>query len=201
MNTTAYPANPDERTERVTQEWLLQHGADYSQPWGASEDDVEKGVKQGSTAQRKAWWKRFQRLLLRNPMVPLNLRMIVLVFSLIALGLGVKTLEALPEEEWTKAASTSPIMAIVIDAIAPTYLLWVTYDEYTGKPLGLRSPKSKMRLIFCDLFFVVFDSANLSLAFDSAQEEANSKTQWALAGVLLVTLTAWLMTFSVSVLR
>lgn len=200
MNTTAYPTNPDERTERVTEEWLLQHGADYSQPWGASEEEMEKGPKPGSLAQRKAWWERSQRVLLRNPLVPLNLRMIVLTFSLIALGLGVKTLKSIPEENQTLAQSTSPIMAIVVDAIAPIYLLWVTYDEYTGKPLGLRSPKSKMRLIFCDLFFVVADSANLSLAFDSARE-TDTGTQWPLAGVLLVALIAWLMTFSVSVLR
>lgn len=37
-------------------------------------------------------------------------------------------------------------MAIVVDAIALVYIIYVTYDEYSGKPLGLRSPKAKIRL-------------------------------------------------------
>jgi len=112
-------------------------------------------------------------------------------------------------------------MAIIVDAIALVYILYITYDEYTGKPLGLRSAKAKMRLIFLDLFFIVFDSANLSLAFASLSDVRSSCVdaqgeisgyndlkinticgrQMALAAVLLVALVAWLMTFSVSVLR
>ena len=61
-------------------------------------------------------------------------------------------------------------MAIIVDAVAMVYLLYITYDEYTGKPLGLRPAKAKMRLIFLDLFFIVFDSANLSLAFVSIEK-------------------------------
>jgi hypothetical protein len=40
----------------------------------------------------------------------------------------------------------STIMAIVVDAIALMYLIYITYDEYSGKPLGLRSPTAKIRL-------------------------------------------------------
>jgi hypothetical protein len=36
--------------------------------------------------------------------------------------------------------------------------------QYTSKPLGLRSPSAKARLILLDIFFIVFDSANLSFA-------------------------------------
>ena len=104
-------------------------------------------------------------------------------------------------------------MAIIVDAVALVYILYITYDEYTGKPLGLRSAKSKMRLIFLDLFFIVFDSANLSLAFEALSDNPGScqsgtqhnlsicNQQRALASVLMVALIAWLMTFSISVLR
>jgi hypothetical protein len=111
------------------------------------------------------------------------------------------------------------MMAIVVDTIALVYILYITYDEYTGKPLGLRSPKAKMRLILLDLFFIVFDSANLSLAFDALSDvrwsckDANGLDgaaprnrsicvrQRALSSVLLVALVAWIITFSISVLR
>jgi hypothetical protein len=110
-------------------------------------------------------------------------------------------------------------MAIIVDIIALVYILYITYDEYTGKPLGLRSPKAKMRLILLDLFFIVFDSANLSLAFDALSDVrwscrddvgvggTNSSSgplcvrQRALSSVLLVALVAWITTFSISVLR
>ena len=96
-------------------------------------------------------------------------------------------------------------MAIIVDAIAMAYLVYITYDEYSGKPLGLRSAKAKMRLIFLDLFFIVFDSANLSLAFETLSDnrpcaEVCGK-QEALASVLLIALIAWLLTFSISVMR
>lgn len=113
----------------------------------------------------------------------------------------------------------STLIAITVDAVALVYILYITYDEYTGKPLGLRSAKAKMRLIFLDLFFIVFDSANLSLAFSALSDvqgpcqegELNGilsprdrrlcQRQTALASVLLIVLIAWLMTFSISVLR
>ena len=107
--------------------------------------------------------------------------------------------------------SASPVMAIVVDAIALMYIIYITHDEYTGKPLGLRSARAKMRLIFLDLFFIVFDSANLSLAFEAISDSNVPPVcllgfyvcdlQQALASVLLIALIAWMMTFAISVLR
>ena len=204
------PSLPPERGQRVTEEWLMQNGADYSQPWraGLKEDDLEKGGGRGQRkAKQRAWWQRVQRVILRNPVVPLIIRMIVWFFSLIALTLGgliyhQRSLNRVEQE-------TSPEMAIIVDAVALVYILYITYDEYTGKPLGLRSAKAKMRLIFLDLFFIVFDSANLSLAFQALSDVSGICTsedpvcaqQKALASVLLIALIAWLLAFSISVLR
>ena len=152
--------------------------------------------------------------------------MIVLGFSVVALGLGVKLLQEGPGQDGADMSQpvlavnsqTSPIMAIVIDAVAPLYLLWITNDEYRGKPLGLRSATAKLRLILLDLLFIVFDSANLSLAFEAAHARdvqlreysavvhsdsvwQHLRLQWSLACVLMVALIAWLMTFSISALR
>lgn len=103
-------------------------------------------------------------------------------------------------------------MAIVVDACALVYLFYITYDEYSGQPLGLRSAKAKMRLIFLDLIFIVFDSANLSLAFEAVTGHTQMKNpkppqdytvamQKSLASVLLTALIAWLSTFAISVMR
>jgi len=154
-------------------------------------------------------------------MVPLFIRMTVWSFSLIALALGANIFHLSKVYGCVERPSTD--MAIVVDAIALVYIFYITYDEYTSKPLGLRSPKAKMRLIFLDLFFIVFDSANLSLAFDAltddrwaCQDNPSQSTakcggggilddlcrrQKALSSVLLIALVAWLLTFSISVLR
>ena len=207
---SAYPHLPSETGQRVTQEWLMQNGADYSKPWRANsaDNDPEKGVgRRRRKAKQKAWWQRVQRVILRNPIVPLIIRMIVWLFSLIALTLGGLIYHHRSLSKVEQVAS--PEMAIIVDVVALVYILYITYDEYTGKPLGLRPAKAKMRLLFLDLFFIVFDSANLSLAFQALSDISGLCTskdpictqQKALASVLLIALIAWLLAFSISVLR
>ena len=142
-------------------------------------------------------------------MIPLVLRSIVWTFSVVALALGSSIRHLTDHQKAHNTPSTD--MAIIVDAVALVYLLYITYDEYTGKPLGLRSAIAKMRLIFLDLFFIVFDSANLSLAMEASRSGDQRSTcpfnenicdrQKALASVLLIALVAWLLTFSISVLR
>jgi hypothetical protein len=214
---SAYPPEPGEDGEIVTEEWLIQHGGDYSRPWLASSEhgDVDNDAAHlfQFRTQRKVWWKRLQRTILRSPVIPLVFRTVVWFFSLVALALG-SSIHKIANDSNAQhlVDSPSPHLAIIVDAIALVYLLYITYDEYSGKPLGLRSAKAKMRLIFLDLFFIVFDSANLSLAFaavsdskvscgDGNLERSICTRQKALASVLLIALIAWLLTFSISVTR
>ena len=210
----------------MDQEWLIHNGPDYSRPWLADADS-EEADKEGIQfwkSKRKVWWIRAQSTILKNPMIPLVFRSIVWTFSLVALGLAGSIYHRTNKDDVILSNTASTYMAIVVDAIALIYILYITYDEYTGKPLGLRSARAKMRLIFLDLIFIVFDSANLSLAYeglitqgsgavcsecsgtkcsDSAitdQQEICSR-QKGLASVLLIALIAWLLTFSISVLR
>lgn len=162
-----------------------------------------------------------QRALIRNPLVPLIFRIVISSFSLVALALGGSIFVLSRTYRFSQRPST--IIAIAFDAVALLYIFWITHDEYRGKPLGLRSPAAKMRLVLLDLFFIVFNSANLSLSFDALtdvrwscrsgpmqESEAGSfgdridalcDRQRALSGVLFVALLAWLLTFSVSVFR
>lgn len=212
VDASAYPTITSEGGEKVTSEWLAQNGPDYSQPWmaGAGEGDAENG---GFRSKRKVWWKRLQRYIIRSPMIPLVLRSVVWIFSAVALAVAC-SIHHLTDEKDDLGNIASTEMALIVDAVALVYLLYITYDEYSGKPLGLRSAKAKMRLILLDLFFIVFDSANLSLAFEAIQENSicpdgirNDKQgqicdrQNTLASVLLIALVAWMLTFTISVLR
>ncbi|KAA6409763.1 MAG: hypothetical protein FRX48_06375 [Lasallia pustulata] len=213
-NASAYPAIPVTGGELVGEDWLVENGGDYSRPWlaGAEEGDLEKndGGIFRNKARRNVWYKRIQHTILRSPLVPLAIRLVVWNFSLVAMALGASIRHQIREDPYTTSkGNSSSLIAIIVDAVALVYLVYITYDEYTGKPLGLRPAKAKMRLIFLDLFFIVFASANLSLAFDAltdlqggCQHLANHcALQKALASVLLVELIAWLLTFAISVLR
>lgn len=164
--------------------------------------------------------------------------MIVLSFALVALGLGAsiyhetgKIVHCIRENERSDDCrdlvgdtqtdyyrDPSGLMAVIVDAIAIVYTIYITYDEYFSKPLGLRSARAKVRLVLLDLFFVIFQSANLSLSFESLTvdegackvgDTPRTSTRFdnvcaraqALSGVLTISLVAWTLTFSVSILR
>ncbi|KAI9811118.1 MAG: hypothetical protein M1826_003313 [Phylliscum demangeonii] len=228
-NASAYPTMHDPAGPTVDERWLVEHmpDLDASGPSG----DKEGGAGGGmfiSTGKRKAWYLRLQRALLRNPLVPLVLRLVVFSFSLVALGLAASVFALTHAKHFSQRPST--LMAIIFDSIALLYLLYITYDEYSSKPLGLRSPVAKMRLIWLDVFFIVFNAANLSLAFDTlidtrgscrnasrpgallppaatttttdgVKDNAICTRQSVLSGVLLIALFAWLLTFAVSIFR
>ncbi|KAE8355039.1 hypothetical protein BDV28DRAFT_62055 [Aspergillus coremiiformis] len=216
----AYPREPTAEEKLVTPEWLNENYGDYSQPWrgrleGWAGEDAEDPMRM--KRRRKIWFKRFHNTLLKSPIVPLVFRLTVWVFSLTALALG-GSIQRLAHE-YVHPQGPSALMAIIVDAVALVYLVYITWDEYTSKPLGLRSPSAKARLVLLDIFFIVFDSANLSLAFESLSTVSGACTiaevnqqvtpkndaicdrQIALASVLLIALLAWLTTFAISVLR
>lgn len=213
---TAYPRLYSEGGQIVTDEWLREHGPDYYQPWLAGNADGDM-----DNPKRRAWTVRIERTVLRSPIVPMVIRMVVLGFSVVALGLAGSIHHITNAQGNILGQAPSTDMAIIVDAIAIVYLLYITYDEYSSKPLGLRSARAKMRLIFLDLFFIVFDSANLSLAFAATRGNCNHQApantgcsdtqqelfsevqqrQKALSSVLLIALVAWLLTFSISVTR
>jgi hypothetical protein len=147
-----------------------------------------------------------------HPLVPLIFRIIVLTTSTIALGLSSSVDHLSNKYSYPQTPSTT--MAIVVDVVAIPYILYITWDEYTGKPLGLRSPKAKIRLVLLDLFFIIFESANLALAFAALTDDNGSCQSGnngynyiicnrvkALCGILMIALIAWSMTFAVSIFR
>ncbi|RCK67328.1 Regulator of phospholipase D SRF1 [Candida viswanathii] len=167
-----------------------------------------------------------KRIFLFNPLVPLFLRMLIMVFCAIALALAGSVFvfsktkydgESIPQQP-------STIMAIVVESCALVYVIYIAYDEYTGKPLGLREPMSKLSLILLDLLFIIFSAANLSLAFNTMNDDewvckvnktpgladiglvfptipAICHRQRALAAFLFMVLFLWVLTFTVSLLR
>lgn len=181
-----------------------------------------------SEQSRKHWTPKLNFVLLNNPHIPVLIRLISFILSSISLGLActvfVKT-RVVPGAN--QPAST--LMAIACQSVALVYLIYTTYDEYTGKPLGLRDIYSKMRLIMLDLLFIIFSSANLSLAFNTLYDslwlcnpdgpsgvgapagatnplyvpydKSICERQRLLASFLFLCLISWVTTFTISIFR
>jgi hypothetical protein len=153
-----------------------------------------------------------------HPLVPLAFRITVLATSTIALGISASIFHLTnshPSDEGIRLPQNpSTTMAICVDVVAIPYIGYITWDEYTGKPLGLRQPKAKIRLVLLDVLFIIFESANLSLAFSAISDEDGSCEQGlngadplicrrvkALGAFLFIALCAWSLTFTVSIFR
>ncbi|VVT56544.1 uncharacterized protein SAPINGB_P005143 [Magnusiomyces paraingens] len=173
---------------------------------------------------KKKWLPKIFYVLLKGSMIPLVLRLFNIVLSACGLGLACSIFEKSHYTAVPQQAST--IMAIVVQTCAVAYLMYISYDEYSSKPLGLRDLKEKMRLIMLDLLFIIFSSANLSLAFQTLFDSmwvcrtnknfdyrfllngdptpyngAVCGRQRALVSFLIVILVSWITTFTISMFR
>lgn len=172
---------------------------------------------------KKRWIPRIRRLLLQSQYLPLSLRFVIGVLCIVSLALATRIFQN--SESGLESSSTgvpqqpSTIMALCVNSIAIVYLIYIGYDEFSGKPLGIRDPMDKLRLIMLDLLFIIFSSANLSLAFATlydgrwvCQEGSAGESQLglvgficrkqkALASFLFLVLITWVITFTISIAR
>ncbi|RDA82788.1 hypothetical protein CP532_0856 [Ophiocordyceps camponoti-leonardi (nom. inval.)] len=153
------------------------------------------------------FYKRLWIAMMRSSLSPLLFRLTVVVTSILALGVASRIFQDEDTIERDGAAErTQSMFAVVIDCVAIPYIGYMIYDEYTGKPVGLRSGVSKIRLILLDVFFIIFKSASTALAFESIAYHRIAELQnFQLSTVLgvfeLVGLMSWTMTFVVNVFR
>ncbi|KAG4415131.1 hypothetical protein IFR04_011723 [Cadophora malorum] len=217
IRSSMYAPAPNEDRKIVTPEFLQQQTPGYERPWRGDLEQGEGSEKFSaliySKKKRKSLLVRFQRALLLHALVPLVFRVTVLTTSIVALAISSSVHHL--SNKYTYAQNASTTMAIVVDVVAIPYILYITYDEYTGKPLGLRSPKAKIRLVLLDLFFIIFESANLALAFTALTDRSGAcrvgpETDTnsivcgrvkALCAILMIALIAWSLTFAVSIFR
>lgn len=177
-----------------------------------------------STEKREEWLPYFKRVFLYNNYIPLCFRVVLICLCVITLGIAIRIFKISKRQYYVTSGITSSvsqqpstIMAICVQTIALVYLGYITYDEFSSKPLGIRNPVEKMRLILLDLLFIIFSSSNLSLSFNTlyddrwvcvADEESSSprvgiicRLQRSQCAFLFVILCTWVVTFVISIIR
>jgi hypothetical protein len=212
FQSSRYGHAPNEESEIVTDEFLhqLQPGLDTE-----TQAPYHPRDPKSRTSRKQKFVSRFWHFMLRHPITPLIFRLVVLATSIAALIVSVNIFEG------ESSTATDPnarnmqerdqaIVAIVIDTVAIPYIIGMTWDEYTGKPLGLRSAVQKISLTLLDLFFIIFKSASTALAFEALifrNRTGDSTTALSvslariLAAFMLIGLIAWVVNFTISVFR
>lgn len=204
VHSSAWGHEPGEESEVVDNDYLQKLQPNFARPPNGAFNPLE------SRASRRkrtlAPYKRVWNLVMRHSLSPLLFRLIVMVTSILALGIAGKIYVLEDNDGRESAERTQSIVAIVVDCVAIPYIGYMIWDEYTGKPLGLRSGVSKMSLILLDLFFIIFKSASTALAFESLSyhnvtEMTVRRLAKGLATFMLVGLISWTMTFTVNIFR
>lgn len=180
------------------------------------ERDIKQRAKYWIEENKKDWKPKLFESIKTNSYFPLFFRLFSLSLTSIALGLSSRIVKVTKDFEVTQQPSS--LMAMIVQSVAILYLFYITYDEFTSQPLGLRDPTAKIRLILLDLVFIIFSSANLALSFQAIYDN-----RWvcnidqheddilydpplcvllkALTAFLFLTLVVWCINFSISVFR
>ncbi|GKT59088.1 hypothetical protein ColTof4_12620 [Colletotrichum tofieldiae] len=205
LQSSAYGHMEGEESEVVDVEVLDKLQPDFNKRY---DETVHRDVEKASSKQRrsKTMLQRMWSLILRHYLVPLVFRLTVMLTSIVALAIAARIYRHEDAKSNTSPERAQSIVAIAVDTVALPYIGYMLWDEYTGKPLGLRPAVQKIALILLDLFFIIFKSASTSLAFESLvfhNVEAGQVRQLsqALASFMLAGLLAWTMNFMVNIFR
>ncbi|KAI0022538.1 hypothetical protein F4780DRAFT_180376 [Xylariomycetidae sp. FL0641] len=216
IHSSSYGRNPDEHYEVVPSPDFDQIMPGLDKPVRTPLHPLDPKTKQ---SRKKTLLMRFWNFVLRHPIAPLIFRLIVLITTLAALVVACNIFQREHDPDIFKNGpeTSQSIVAIVIDAVAVPYILYMVWDEYTGKPLGLRAPTQKVSLTLLDLVFICLKSASTALAFEALvyhsgdgssrvpkyeqQERVSRHLAEGLAALMLVGLCAWVLNFTISVFR
>ncbi|KAI5866764.1 hypothetical protein GGS23DRAFT_551963 [Durotheca rogersii] len=218
VRSSSYGRSPNELYEVVSYNVLEQQMPGLDKPVRTPLHPLDPKIKKQSRKDTLAI--RSGDFVLRHPIAPLIFRLVVLITTIAALALASNIFqrEKDPADPTSNAPETSQaIVAIVIDVVAIPYILYMIWDEYTGKPLGLRAPAQKVSLTLLDLVFIVLKSASTALAFEAlvyhsgdglstdphlaAMGKVSVHLARGLAALTLVGLIAWILNFTINVFR
>jgi hypothetical protein len=232
IESSRYPHSPNEKSEIINDEEMARLNPDFGFNFHlrpkVGGGDGGGGVghfhhsHHRSKYSDKAFYVRIWQTLLHHPLGPLACRLVVLSTSLIALIIAVTIFksERLGHLLGTGDRSSTDydsvwladmqqernqiIVAIVVDVVAIPYIVYITIDDYTGKPLGLRPPQARIRLILTDLFFIIFKSVSTALGFEAMvffNTESSQGLLKALAAFELIGLVSWALTLTINIFR
>ncbi|KAI1767319.1 hypothetical protein GGR53DRAFT_483053 [Hypoxylon sp. FL1150] len=218
IGSSSYGRNPQDEYEVVPNDVFNQQMPGLDQPVRSPFHPLDPKTKRQS--RKTTLFMKSSNFVLRHPLAPLVFRLVVLITSIAAFAVAIVIFRReknanIPNDSIPE--SSQAIVAIVIDVVAIPYILYMTWDEYTGKPIGLRAPAQKISLTLLDLVFIVLKSSSVALAFEAlvyhssdgvsiyldvaSMEMVSLHLARGLAALTLVGLVAWILNFSINIFR
>ncbi|WFD25454.1 hypothetical protein MNAN1_000414 [Malassezia nana] len=165
--TSAQPAN--EREAPLTLHYT--HSRPWDQPWSFGDAlEGQKGIHDalGPKAAPMSLGKRTMVLFfLRNPFVPLLLRLINIMLISCSLAVSARLHISLQRNGDLHAVGVSPLTGIIFAPPSIVHSLFQIWLEYRSRPIGLWQASSKLWYMMLELVFVCLWSAELGLVFDN----------------------------------
>lgn len=204
VQSSRWGRSPNERSHIVDPEKL-----DELQPGLNTDLELNLGDKDQQMSRRRktaTLSKRLWNMAIRGSFSPLIFRLTVIITSVLALAIAARIYQLELTEGNSSPEQNQTIVAVVVDCVAIPYSAYMIWDEYTGKPIGLRRAFSKIALILLDIFFIIFKSASTALAFEvlvyhNVSVQSIRQLAEALAAFMLIGLIAWTMNLTVNVFR
>lgn len=180
--------------------------------WRLKEQEIKQRARKWINNNRTNWRSNLIKSIMENSYIPLFFRLLLITLSSIALGVSGRLVHSTITHHMNQQASA--LMSLILQSVSIVYLLYISYDEFTSQPIGLRDPKAKIRLVLLDLLFIIFTSANVSLSFQSMYDSAwvckigslitkssLCSLQRTLSGILMLIIVFWCITFTISLFR
>lgn len=204
LKSSAQPRLPDDKSRIVDKETMEKMYPGWDRDMEAQLQDADS--KYAKKRRTRTLSKRLLISIMRHPLSPFFFRMGVMVTSIVALGIAAKIFALESGISDVGAERNQSIVAVAVDCVAIPYIAYMIWDEYTGKPLGLRSAMNKISLILLDLFFIIFKSASTALAFESfiyhtVRQTVLVHSSMALAAFMLLGLISWTINFAINIFR
>ena len=148
----------------------------------------------------------------------MGIRLVVFVFSTVALGLAARIAATSPSAAKCDAGrlESSTNMALVVNSISIIYTLGLTWDEFANKAVVERPFQVRLAITGADVMAITFNAANLAVAFSQLTDASGfcretghgcpaSTTvchhQSALASILTIIQVCWILALYTSLYR
>lgn len=165
--TSAQPAH--EREAPLTLQYT--YSRPWDQPWSFRDAlEGQKGIHDAThpkAAQMNSGKRTMVLFFLRNPFVPLLLRLINIMLLSCSLAVSARLHISLRRNGDLHAVGVSPLTGIIFAPPSIVHSLFQIWLEYLSRPIGLWQASSKLWYMMLELLFVCLWSAELGLVFDN----------------------------------
>lgn len=148
------------------------HSRPWDQPWSfcdarSGPPELVPEASKAASPTQVTWKRKTALFFLRNPFVPLLLRLINILLISCSLAVSARLHVTLERNDLAYAVGVSPLTGIIFAPPSIVHAMFQVWLEYRSRPIGLWHAGSKLWYMMLELLFVCLWTAELALVFDN----------------------------------